>query len=118
VHYQPRSEPIAHVVKKRKASGVKIPPSPLKKSSGVKRRRKASSQMGDKIFEQEVLLTKPLKLSKKFTTKGTMAHSLSLSVREKASSIKTSFHSPPVAMVAGCHETSISYANISSICKK
>jgi hypothetical protein len=72
-------------------------PPPLKKTSGMKRRRKVSSWMGDKTLEQEVLLVKPLKLSKKFVAKEAEAHSSGLSVEEKASSVKTSFDLPLVA---------------------
>jgi hypothetical protein len=63
VNYQLRPEPIAHVLKKHKALGVSITQPPMNKVGGMKRWRKASSRMGDKTSEQEVLLAKPLKLS-------------------------------------------------------
>jgi hypothetical protein len=71
-------------------------------TSDVKRRRKASSRTGDKTSEREVLLVKPLKLSKKFVAKGAVAHSSGLSVSKKASSVKTSFGPPLVARTSSC----------------
>jgi hypothetical protein len=91
VNYLPWLEPIAHGLKKRKASGVEITSLVLKKIGGMKRWRKASSRTSDKTSEQKVLLVKPLKLSKKSIAKGAEAHSSGLSIGEKALFVKTSF---------------------------
>jgi hypothetical protein len=84
-------------LKKHKASAVDITSPMLKKIGGVKWWRKASSWTSDKITEQEVLLAKPLKLSKNFVPKAVEACFSCLSVVEKASSVKTSFGLPLVA---------------------
>jgi hypothetical protein len=76
---------------------VAATPLSMKKAGGVKRRRKASFRTGDKTSEQEVLLAKPLKLSKKFVARRAVVHSSGLCVGEKASSVRTSFGLPLVA---------------------
>jgi hypothetical protein len=92
VNYQLCPKPIALMLKKHKDHAATD-----EKMGGVKRRRKASFQTGDKTSEREVLLVKPLMLNKKFVAKGAVAHSSGLSVDKKASSMKTSFGPPLVA---------------------
>jgi hypothetical protein len=61
-----------------------------KKIRGVKRRKGASSRTGDKTSEQELMLVKSLKPSKKFAVVGTRVRSSSLSVGKKDSTVRTS----------------------------
>jgi hypothetical protein len=96
VNYQPCPEPIACVVKKCQASTSVVALPPLKKTGGVKRWKRASSQAGEKTAKQDKLLAKPLKPSKKFTMQKAGGNSLGLSIKDKALSMNTPFRPPMI----------------------
>jgi hypothetical protein len=100
INYRPRPKPIACAMKKRQAMVAVVEPPPSKKTSGGKRWKKALSHSGDKTTQQETMLVKPFKASKKFSMQKGGVDSSRLSISEKASSVKAP-PQPPASTKTG-----------------
>jgi hypothetical protein len=67
MNYQPRPEPIVCATKKHQVTVVVVQLPPSKKTDEGKKQKKALSHSGDTTSEQENMLAKPIKASKKFS---------------------------------------------------